>query len=104
MRAVALNPIDFKDINFLSPRNSAIGCDYDGKGAQVGKNFGHRWKVGDRITGFVHGGLYFDVDSFAEYLEVDGDLAWNVPDEMILGGSHHLRSARSYRDAKPFVS
>ncbi|KAL4983808.1 GroES-like protein [Aspergillus falconensis] len=85
VRAVALNPIDFKDIDFLSPRNSAIGCDYAGEVARVGKNSGRRWKVGDRIAGFVHGGLYPDVGSFAEYLKVDGDLAWKVPDEITLG-------------------
>lgn len=85
VRAVALNPIDFKDIDFISPRNSAIGCDYAGEVTRVGKNSGQRWKVGDRIAGFVHGGLYPDVGSFAEYLKVDGDLAWKVPDEMTLG-------------------
>lgn len=50
----------------------------------VGKISGQRWKVGDRIGGFVHGGLYSDVGSFAEYLKADGDLAWEVPDEMTL--------------------
>ncbi|RAK75337.1 zinc-binding alcohol dehydrogenase family protein [Aspergillus fijiensis CBS 313.89] len=84
VRAVALNPIDFKDIDFISPRNSAIGCDYAGEVARVGKNSGQCWKVGDRIAGFVHGGLYPEVGSFAEYLKVDGDLAWKVPDETTL--------------------
>ncbi|KAL6229256.1 hypothetical protein BDW75DRAFT_249983 [Aspergillus navahoensis] len=85
VHAVALNPIDFKDIDFMSPRNSAIGCDYAGEVARVGKNAGQRWKVGDRIAGFVHGGLYPDIGSFAEYVKVDGDLAWKVPEEMSLG-------------------
>ncbi|GFF54239.1 protein TOXD [Aspergillus lentulus] len=78
--AVALNPVDFKDIDFISPRNSVAGCDYAGQVTKVGKNSGQRWKVGDRIAGFVHGGLYPDVGSFAEYLKVDGDLAWKVPE------------------------
>ncbi|KAL2857345.1 GroES-like protein [Aspergillus pseudoustus] len=85
VHAVALNPIDFKDIDFISPRNSAIGCDYAGEVASVGKISGQRWKVGDRIAGFVHGGLYPDVGSFAEYLKVDGDLAWKVPAEITPG-------------------
>ncbi|KAJ5904858.1 uncharacterized protein N7473_001774 [Penicillium subrubescens] len=38
VRAVALNPIDFKDIDFISPRNFAIGCDY--AVTRVGKNSG----------------------------------------------------------------
>ncbi|KAH8430654.1 zinc-binding alcohol dehydrogenase family protein [Aspergillus melleus] len=85
VRAVALNPIDFKDADVLSPRSSILGCDYAGEVAQVGKNSGQRWKVGDRIAGFVHGGMYPDIGSFAEYLKVDGDLAWTVPDGMTLG-------------------
>lgn len=85
VHAVALNPIDFKDIDFISPRNSTIGCDYAGEVAGVGKNSGQRWKVGDRVAGFVHGGLYPDVGSFAEYVKVDGDLTWKVPDEITLG-------------------
>ncbi|PKX95979.1 zinc-binding alcohol dehydrogenase family protein [Aspergillus novofumigatus IBT 16806] len=80
--AVALNPIDFKDIDYFSPRNRVAGCDYAGQVTKVGKNSAQRWKVGDRIAGFVHGGLYPDVGSFAEYLKVDGDLAWKVPDTM----------------------
>jgi NADPH:quinone reductase-like Zn-dependent oxidoreductase len=80
--AVALNPVDFKDIDFISPRNTVAGCDYAGQVAKVGKNSGQRWKVGDRIAGFVHGGMYPDVGSFAEYLKVDGDLAWKVPETM----------------------
>ncbi|KAK4930436.1 hypothetical protein LTR66_016109, partial [Elasticomyces elasticus] len=85
VRAVALNPIDFKDIDFISPRNSGVGCDYGGEVAQVGRISGQRWKVGDKIAGFVHGGLYPDVGSFSEYLKIDGDLAWKVPQDMTLG-------------------
>lgn len=90
VRAVALNPIDFKDIDFLSPRNSVIGCDYAGEVVEVGEHAGQRWKVGDRVAGFVHGGLYPDVGSFAEYLKIDGDLAWKVPETM------------SYAEAAPY--
>ncbi|KAL2823277.1 putative zinc-binding dehydrogenase family oxidoreductase [Aspergillus cavernicola] len=79
VRAVAINPIDFKDIDFLSPNNSVTGCDYAGEVTQVGRNVASRWKVGDRIAGFVHGGQYPDIGSFAEYLKVDGELAWKIP-------------------------
>lgn len=85
VHAVALNPVDFKHIDFISPRNSAIGCDYAGEVCRAGKKAGQRWKVGDRIAGFVHGGAYPDVGSFAEYLKVDGDFPWKVPDEITLG-------------------
>jgi NADPH:quinone reductase-like Zn-dependent oxidoreductase len=42
VHAIALNLIDFKDIDFISPRNSAIGYDYAGEVARVGKNSGQR--------------------------------------------------------------
>ncbi len=79
--AVALNPTDFKHIDRMSPEGAVIGCDYAGVVAQVGGGPGatNAWKVGDRVTGWVHGGLFPDRGSFAEYLKVDYDLAWKVP-------------------------
>ncbi|KAL4911326.1 hypothetical protein BDW74DRAFT_7567 [Aspergillus multicolor] len=82
--AVALNPIDCKGADFLSPRNSILGCDYAGEVIEVGRDAGQRWKVGDKIAGFVHGGQYPDVGSFAEYLSVDAGLAWKIPGDMDL--------------------
>ncbi|KAI9837406.1 MAG: hypothetical protein M1838_004833, partial [Thelocarpon superellum] len=58
-----------------------IGCDYAGEVAVVGAGPGarSRWKAGDRIAGVVHGGLYPDRGSFAQYLKVEADLAVKVP-------------------------
>ncbi|KAG8631599.1 hypothetical protein KVT40_000739 [Elsinoe batatas] len=80
--AVALNPTDHKHIDILSPRGSIIGCDYAGTIASVGSAATHLWSVGDRIAGVVHGGLYPDTGSFAEYLKVDADVAWRPPQGM----------------------
>ncbi|OLN85241.1 Protein TOXD 3 [Colletotrichum chlorophyti] len=82
VRAVALNPTDYKHIDVISPPNSIIGCDYAGEVASVGKNALGGWKVGDRVAGAVHGGLYPDRGAFAEYLKVPGDLAWKPPADM----------------------
>ncbi|CEL11210.1 hypothetical protein ASPCAL14313 [Aspergillus calidoustus] len=76
--AVALNPIDTKDIDVLSPWGSVIGCDYAGTVTKVGKNAAKQWTVGERVAGFVHGGQYKDIGSFAEYVKVDAGLAWKV--------------------------
>ncbi|KAJ4158234.1 uncharacterized protein LMH87_008767 [Akanthomyces muscarius] len=80
--AVALNPTDFKHIDMLSPENSVVGCDYAGVVAKVGSgaDAANAWKVGDRVAGWVHGGLFPDRGSFAEYLKIDADLAWKVPE------------------------
>ncbi|KAH7136934.1 chaperonin 10-like protein [Dactylonectria estremocensis] len=80
--AVALNPTDFKHIDFISPKNAIVGCDYAGEVAAVGAKAAQKWKVGDRIAGVVHGGLYLDFGSFAEYLKVPYDIAWKIPDGM----------------------
>ncbi|KAM0321991.1 hypothetical protein ACHAQA_009732 [Verticillium albo-atrum] len=79
VKAVALNPTDFKHLDVVSPPGSIIGCDYVGEVAEVGSNASRSWKVGDRVAGAVHGGLFPDRGAFAEYLKTDADLAWHVP-------------------------
>lgn len=81
VNAVALNPTDHKHLDVISPPGSIIGCDYAGTVHKVGgPAAAQRWKVGDRVAGAVHGGLYPDRGAFAEYLKIDADLAWRVPD------------------------
>jgi NADPH:quinone reductase-like Zn-dependent oxidoreductase len=80
--SVALNPTDFKHIDVIAPRGSIIGCDYAGKVVKVGCNAPGNWKVRDRAAGWVHGGLFPDRGSFADYLKVPGDLAWKVPTDV----------------------
>ncbi|KAF5609128.1 TOXD [Fusarium pseudoanthophilum] len=82
VKAVALNPTDFKHLDIISPPNSIIGCDYAGVVHQVGDSVKDKWKIGDRVAGAVHGGLYPDKGSFAEYLKIDADLAWKVPEHI----------------------
>ncbi|KAI8939152.1 hypothetical protein NX059_004986 [Plenodomus lindquistii] len=82
VRAVALNPTDHKHIDIISPPGSIIGCDYAGEVFKVGDKASKSWKVGDRIAGLVHGGLFPDRGAFAEYLKIDSDLAWKIPDDM----------------------
>ncbi|KAL9947971.1 hypothetical protein D7B24_004123 [Verticillium nonalfalfae] len=79
VKAVALNPTDFKHLDVISPPGSVIGCDYAGEVAEVGSNATAVWAVGDRVAGAVHGGLFPDRGAFAEYLKIDADLAWRVP-------------------------
>lgn len=83
VKAVALNPTDFKHLDVISPRNSIIGCDYAGVVHQVGTAVKPgTWALGERVAGSVHGGLFPDKGAFAEYLKVDADLAWKIPDEI----------------------
>ncbi|KAK6216840.1 TOXD protein [Colletotrichum tabaci] len=79
VKAVALNPSDYKHIDVISPKNCILGCDYAGEVVEVGPSAKTSWKVGDRVAGVVHGGLYHDRGAFAEYLRTEADLAWKIP-------------------------
>ncbi|KAI7782142.1 Trans-enoyl reductase ACTTS2 [Diaporthe eres] len=79
VHAVGLNPSDFKHIDVISPKGCIVGCDYAGEVVEVGKSAAASWKVGDRVAGVVHGGLYRDRGAFAEFLKTEGDLAWKIP-------------------------
>lgn len=75
VKFVALNPTDYKHLDILSPPGSISGCDYAGEVVEVGASSSNAWKIGERVAGVVHGGLYPDRGAFAEYLKVDADLA-----------------------------
>lgn len=79
VRCVALNPTDFKHVDVLSPPGAIIGCDFAGTVDKVGSKAPGNWAVGERVAGVVHGGLFQDRGSYAEYLKTSADLAWKVP-------------------------
>lgn len=55
-KAVALNPTDWKHIDFAyANAGSKIGCDYAGVVEEVGSNVTNFAK-GDLVAGFCHGG------------------------------------------------
>ncbi|KAF5863569.1 hypothetical protein ETB97_009813 [Aspergillus alliaceus] len=82
--SVGLNPTDWKHVQFLSPPDVLIGCDYSGIVEAVGKDVKKPWKKGDRICGFTHGGNAVQPEdgAFAEYIVVKGDLQMKIPDNM----------------------
>ncbi|RAH65910.1 zinc-binding alcohol dehydrogenase family protein [Aspergillus aculeatinus CBS 121060] len=85
-RAVALNPTDWKHVDFESCNGAVVGCDYAGIVEAIGSQVRKSWKKGERIAGFVHG---CDImrphgGAFAEYVIAKGDLQFNVPDWMSL--------------------
>ncbi|OGM47369.1 protein TOXD [Aspergillus bombycis] len=85
--SVALNPTDWKHIDFLAPAGVLIGCDYAGIVEAVGKNVKKSFIKGDRICGFVHGSnaVQPEEGAFAEYIIVEGDLQYKIPDGMGFG-------------------
>lgn len=82
--AVALNPTDWKHIEFLNHPGLLVGCDYAGTVEKTGTGYSKDWKVGDRLSGMAHGGnkLQAEDGAFAEYIVAKADLAWRLPPRM----------------------
>ena len=79
VHATALNPIDFNFIDFIAPPGSLLGCDFAGVVAEAGSAASRTWKVGDRVAGFVQGGVSQERGAFAEYVKAEEDLVWRIP-------------------------
>ncbi|KAB2101871.1 hypothetical protein AG0111_0g9445 [Alternaria gaisen] len=90
VRAVALNPIDVKFIDFIAPSGGVAGCDFAGEIEEIGEEAPGAWKIKDRVAGFVQGGIDQGRGSFAQYIKVEGDLIWKIPDTL------------SYKEASTF--
>ena len=84
VKAVALNPTDWKHIDFLNTPGSVVGCDYAGVVADVGADCIKPRQKGDRVCGFVHGGNSRTKDSggFAERIRARSGLTMRIPDWM----------------------
>jgi NADPH:quinone reductase-like Zn-dependent oxidoreductase len=98
--AVALNPTDWQTVDESLKEGTPyalLGCDATGIVVEVGSKVTKEWKVGDRIAGGAHGGLYHShammiiVDgnlgndlnpqdgTFAQYILLKGDIALRIP-------------------------
>ncbi|KAF3385077.1 Protein TOXD [Penicillium rolfsii] len=83
-KAVALNPTDWRHIDFVSCNGATVGCDYAGIVEAVGPAVKKTFKKGDRVAGFVHGcnAVRPNGGAFAEYVIAKGDLQIRIPDSM----------------------
>lgn len=82
--AVALNPTDWKHVDFLSPRGVLVGCDYAGIVEEVGPKVKKELRAGDRVFGFTHGcnSVQPEDGAFAEHIVAKGDLQMRIPDNL----------------------
>jgi NADPH:quinone reductase-like Zn-dependent oxidoreductase len=83
VRAVALNPTDWKHITFVDAPVT-IGCDFAGDVVEVGKGVTKAWEKGDRVCGFVHGANVVQTEdgAFGEYLVAKADVQMRIPDSL----------------------
>lgn len=84
VKAVALNPTDWKHVDNINTKGCVVGCDYAGVVAETGTGYSKAWKVGDRICGFALGGNVLEPEdgAFAERVAVKADVQMRIPDSM----------------------
>lgn len=82
--AVALNPTDWKHIDYLSTPGCTVGCDYAGTVEEVGSAVTKKWSKGDRIAGFTHGVNAVEKEDgcFAQYCVAKGDVQMAIPSSL----------------------
>lgn len=79
--AVALNPTDWKHIDYISDAGCIVGCDIAGTVLEVGDAVKTPVKVGDRVAGFAHGGNLSDHETggFGEKVLIKDGMFLHVP-------------------------
>ena len=82
--AVALNPTDWKHVDFIASPGALSGCDYAGVVEEVGSNVKKRFDKGDRVCGMCHGANHLQLEdgAFAEYIVAKGDMQMKIPAQM----------------------
>lgn len=81
---MALNPTDWRHIDFVPCNGAIVGCDYAGIVEAVGPRVKKAFKKGDRVAGFVHGSNAARPNggAFAEYVIAKGDLQILIPESV----------------------
>jgi len=84
VHAIALNPTDWKHIDYLADPGAHVGCDYAGVVEEVGSKVTKDFKKGDRVCGFTHGGnaVYHEDGAFGEHITAKGDVQIKIPDNL----------------------
>ncbi|KAJ3115168.1 hypothetical protein HDU96_001073 [Phlyctochytrium bullatum] len=81
---VAQNPTDWKHVDFkLATAGKIVGCDFSGEVVKVG-SLATSVKVGQKVAGFVHGGLEPHHGAYSQYVRLRHDLVIPVPDAVPL--------------------
>jgi NADPH:quinone reductase-like Zn-dependent oxidoreductase len=83
-KAVALNPTDWKHVDYLNTPGNLFGCDYAGVVLEPGPDLVKPLKKGDKICGFAHGGNSGQPEDgvFAEKVMVKSGISMKIPDSM----------------------
>lgn len=80
--ANALNPTDWKHLDFFGLEGTTVGSDFIGTVVDKGAEAGNTVEIGERVAGCVHGAYERGVGAFAEYLVTDPGTVTSVPDSI----------------------
>jgi len=82
--AVALNPTDWKHIDYVATPGTRVGCDYAGTVLEVGSDVRKKFTKGDRVAGFTHGSskLCLEYGCFGEIIIAKADLSIAIPENL----------------------
>ncbi|KAJ3070459.1 hypothetical protein HDU98_006527 [Podochytrium sp. JEL0797] len=83
-KAVAINPTDWKHVDYLASAGARVGCDFAGIVTEVGSKVTTGLQKGDRVWGFAHGSnaINHEDGAFAETITAKGDIASKIPDNL----------------------
>ena len=81
--AVALNPTDWKHVEWVSS-TTTMGVDFAGTISEIGANVKRPWKKGDRVFGLTHGSNTGkpETGAFGEFVVAKGDVVLKCPEWM----------------------
>ena len=82
VQCIALNPTDWKHLDFYGKEGTTLGSDFMGTVIEKAPDAGTNVKVGDRVAGMVHGGWEVGVGAFAQYVVTLPEYVVAVPDSM----------------------
>lgn len=79
---VALNPTDWKHLDFFGVKGATLGSDFVGTVVEKGPDDKSDLAVGTRVAGMVHGGYEPGTGAFANYLRTLPHAVTRVPDNV----------------------
>ncbi|CCU98835.1 unnamed protein product [Malassezia sympodialis ATCC 42132] len=80
--ANALNPTDWKHLDYFGIKDAIVGSDFIGTVVDKDANAGNTVEIGERVAGCVRGGHTPGMGAFAEYLVTYPSAVTTVPDSI----------------------
>ncbi|CAG7848943.1 SubName: Full=Related to toxD protein {ECO:0000313/EMBL:CCA74644.1} [Serendipita indica DSM 11827] len=92
VKAVAINPTDWKHIDWVLQPGQSVGCDFSGTICAMGKNAKNKgFSIGDPVAGITPGpAIKPNNGAFQEYVAAHTDNIWKKPDILPYESAAHM--------------